>query len=195
MACKLVSSTHIYFDGGCSKRHIMEVCVVVLRNGRADFVRTPVGRGDAMQSEWLALLFSVAIASTLGLQNVRLFGDNASVISLAQGYSQSSNSLYRNYSARLNTARQSFKSLDMSWVARGSNIAGRYLESGNGQWFRAGLSMLEDIEEVKPLAQEVVSQSRFLGSQWAKSQLQIRDQKPRENDLNVSANQTLAKSG
>lgn len=73
----------IFFDGGCRPNPgAMEIAVVA--QGQA-YIRQDVGQGSSFDAEWLALIHAVEVAQTLGMSDVVLLGDSASVIEQASG--------------------------------------------------------------------------------------------------------------
>ena len=73
----------IFFDGGCRPNPgAMEIAVVA--QGRA-YVRQEVGQGSSFDAEWLSLIDAVAVALALGVTDVVLLGDSATVVGQASG--------------------------------------------------------------------------------------------------------------
>ncbi len=73
----------IFFDGGCRPNPgAMEIAVVA--QGQA-YVRPDMGQGSSFDAEWLALIHAVEVAQTLGLTDVVLLGDSATVVGQASG--------------------------------------------------------------------------------------------------------------
>ncbi len=73
----------IFFDGGCRPNPgAMEIAVVA--QGQA-YVRQDAGQGSSFDAEWLALIHAVEVAQSLGMSDVVLLGDSATVIGQALG--------------------------------------------------------------------------------------------------------------
>lgn len=73
----------IFFDGGCRPNPgAMEIAVVA--QGQS-YVRQDIGQGSSFDAEWLSLIHAVAVAQSLGLTDVVLLGDSATVVAQASG--------------------------------------------------------------------------------------------------------------
>ncbi|WP_374126301.1 reverse transcriptase-like protein [Sphingomonas sp. 28-62-11] len=73
----------IFFDGGCRPNPgAMEIAAVA--QGRA-YVRQDIGQGSSFDAEWLALIYAVEVAGLLGVKDVALLGDSATVVGQASG--------------------------------------------------------------------------------------------------------------
>ncbi|OYY66013.1 MAG: hypothetical protein B7Y49_04040 [Sphingomonas sp. 28-62-11] len=60
----------------------MEIAAVA--QGRA-YVRQDIGQGSSFDAEWLALIYAVEVAGLLGVKDVALLGDSATVVGQASG--------------------------------------------------------------------------------------------------------------
>lgn len=120
------AAVKIYFDGGCRPNPgPVETGVVV--GGRL-YLRDDHGQGDSHDAEWLALLEAVALARDLGLCDVVLLGDSASVVAQASGRAPRVPARFDAYRARLADLAAGLDRLRIRHVGRKQNLAGIALE-------------------------------------------------------------------
>lgn len=78
-----MAGVKVFFDGGCRPNPgTMEIAVVAA--GRTMIV-PDAGQGSSMDAEWLALIYALEVAHSLGLADFVLIGDAADVIAKANG--------------------------------------------------------------------------------------------------------------
>ncbi len=73
----------IYFDGGC-RPNPGEMEIAVVAAGRTEILRD-LGQGTSADAEWLALIYALRTAQSLGAADFILLGDSASVVAQASG--------------------------------------------------------------------------------------------------------------
>lgn len=133
----------IYFDGEARPNRwngLNRICVVVVRsqaNERIMLIDEAAGNGDAEKAEWKALIRAAEIAATFQ-GPVAILGDCLVIIDKTRSITSRNKSLQR-YREIVGGAQ-----IDLSWVPRGENLAGRWLEAGDGQYFRNGVAAFED---------------------------------------------------
>ncbi len=111
----------IFFDGGCRPNPgAMEIAVVA--QGQA-YVRQDVGQGSSFDAEWLALIHGVEVASSLGMSDVVLLGDSATVIGQASGRVKCRGDAIAHY-ARFRASIPVGMSVRVRLIKRTQNFAG-----------------------------------------------------------------------
>ena len=125
------TAVKIYFDGGCRPNPgRIETAVVV---GGRSYVRDDHGQGDSHDAEWLALLDALLVAGDLGLRDVVLLGDSASVVGQATGQAPRIPARFDAYRARLADLAAGLDRLRIRHVGRKQNLAGIALERRHGK--------------------------------------------------------------
>ncbi len=137
----------IYFDGEArpnSTEGINRVCVVVVRRDRVSIIDERSGHGDSGVAEWKALVKAIETAKLHNLKQVEIIGDSKLVIegairtpSIRKEW-ESFRDLYRQLSLTI-------PDVQLRWVPRDQNLAGRYLEAGDGPHFRNGVTAFEGL--------------------------------------------------
>ncbi len=118
----------IWFDGGCRPNPgAIETAVVAA--GQAH-LRTDHGPGDNADAEWLALLDALALAGTLGLNEVVLLGDSMMVVDHVRGRARRLPARFEGYVARYRLLAAGFARVRVRHVARSHNLAGIVLQRG-----------------------------------------------------------------
>ena len=112
----------IFFDGGCRPNPGMMEVAAVARG--VPYVRTDLGIGSSELSEWQALLHAVAVARTLGADDVELVGDSASVINQANGLTKCRDADMRQQLEAYRAAVAAFARVRLRQVKRSKNLAG-----------------------------------------------------------------------
>jgi ribonuclease HI len=116
----------LFFDGAC-RPNPGNMQVAVIAAGRT-YHKPELGYGTSEEAEWLALLYALEIASTLGRSDVQLLGDSASVINQALGRTKCrSPEVQRHLAAFADRAKQ-FSRLRIRHVKRTQNLAGIALQ-------------------------------------------------------------------
>ena len=116
----------IFFDGGCRPNPGPMEAAVVIR-GQAHFF-DDVGTGSNTEAEWQALFCAIALARTLGDQDVVFLGDSLEVTrqahcTLTTGQAGSDQAaVFRSLLAQYRPGR-------IRWIKREQNFAGIALES------------------------------------------------------------------
>lgn len=111
----------IFFDGGCRPNPgAMEIAVVA--QGQA-YVRPDIGQGSSFDAEWLALIHAVEVAQTLGLTDVVLLGDSATVVGQASGRMKCRGDAIAHY-ARFRAGIPVGMSVRVRLIKRTQNLAG-----------------------------------------------------------------------
>jgi ribonuclease HI len=117
-----MSSTRIFFDGGCRPNPgMMEVAAVV--RGVAH-VRPGIGVGSNSDAEWLALLHAVEIARAMKLDDVEFVGDSALVVAQAAGMAKCRAPALRAHLAAFHAATAGIGRVRLRQVKRAKNLAG-----------------------------------------------------------------------
>lgn len=121
----------IYFDGGCRPNPgRAEGAVVVVEEGLEPIVHHyAFGDGTSSRAEWEALLMATAVAleHPRGRKGVEFIGDSKNTVKQAREE-------WKCHDETLATMRSAFRVLSrglthtITWVRRGENLAGHYLE-------------------------------------------------------------------
>ncbi len=98
----------------------MEIAVVA--QGQA-YVRPDIGQGSSFDAEWLALIHAVEVAQTLGLTDVVLLGDSATVVGQASGRMKCRGDAIAHY-ARFRAGIPVGMSVRVRLIKRTQNLAG-----------------------------------------------------------------------
>lgn len=116
----------IYFDGGCRPNPgAMELAVVV--RGRGHY-RGDAGQGSSMDAEWLALLYALEIAASLGLTDLQILGDALSVVNQARGLTKCRSPEMQGYREAFDRLAFRFERIRIRHVGRSQNLAGIALD-------------------------------------------------------------------
>ncbi len=112
----------LFFDGGCRPNPgPMEIAVVA--RGQV-YERHDIGTGTNNDAEWLALLYALEIAITLGADDLDLVGDSMLVIQQAKGQWKCRTSVLKIHLAAFNNLASQFTRLTLRHVGRSQNLAG-----------------------------------------------------------------------
>lgn len=112
----------IWFDGGC-RPNPGRIETAVVAAGKVYF-RDDQGIGDSNDAEWLALLEALKIGGDLGVSEVTLLGDSATVVDHARGASRRAAARFGPYLASFNELAAGFESVRIRRVPRAQNLAG-----------------------------------------------------------------------
>lgn len=115
----------VWFDGGCRPNPGAMECAVVAA-GQTWFDGA-LGTGDSNRAEWLALLAAVAVAHSLGADDVVFCGDSAFVIDQVLGRT-APHQATRDCLAAYRDAIVPFSRVRLRHVGRAQNLAGIALE-------------------------------------------------------------------
>lgn len=143
----------IYHDGSArpnkrKKGLVMRSCIVAIEDNTATVIERQEGFGDSLTAEWKALFSALEYAISKDISDIQVYGDSQAVIMMALGYSKTNTEqmticreTYLDLASQLN-------SIEFFWVKRDINLAGRFLDSGNGDYFKSGLSSLHNIDDI-----------------------------------------------
>ncbi len=123
----MASGGKIWFDGG-ARPNPGPIETAVVTGGRV-WHRDDHAAGDNNDAEWLALLDALAVAHDLGLGDVVLIGDAATVVDHARGRMRRVAPRFRAYLARFDALAAGFARVRLRHVGRAQNLAGIALES------------------------------------------------------------------
>ena len=145
-----MTAPRIYFDGEArpSRKGLMRACVIYVGGHSADVRDVPTGRGSSEDAEWLAFLMGVELALGMGLRRATFIGDNLGVINAVLGIERPKKPETRWFADRAATLLVDKPAYTARHVRRDLNLAGRFLECGDGPAFRSGLSLLEGADRV-----------------------------------------------
>lgn len=119
----------LFFDGGCQPNPgEMEICVVA---GGEIYHQPKLGYGTNNVAEWLALIYSLKIAESLGQTEFETVGDSMLVVNQANGVWQCKSEDLKPFLAEFQQQRQKFAKVKISHVRRHQNLAGIALEKGS----------------------------------------------------------------
>lgn len=111
----------LFFDGGCRPNPgLMETAVAA--RGRV-WHRPAIGHGTNDHAEWQALLDALAVAATLGAQDIVLLGDSALVVAHAAGKLKPG-AAFAPYLEAYTAGIAGFSRLRIRRIARTQNLAG-----------------------------------------------------------------------
>jgi ribonuclease HI len=118
-ACSMSESVKIFFDGGY-RPVLGEMETAVVARGALHH-QPRLGPGSSEEAEWLALLHALRVARMLGVPNIILVGDSASVINQAKGVTTCrAAACLENYRDQL----RHFAHVRLRQVPRTQNLAG-----------------------------------------------------------------------
>jgi ribonuclease HI len=112
----------LFFDGAC-RPNPGEMQLAVVAAGKT-YHKSGLGYGSSEEAEWLALLHAVEIASTLGLNDVLLLGDSASVINQVSGKTRCGNAELQRHLTLFKEKAERFSRLRTRHIKRTQNLAG-----------------------------------------------------------------------
>jgi ribonuclease HI len=121
----------IYFDGGC-RPNPGTIEVAVVAGGRL-YHRADLGHGDSNDAEWLALIEALVVARDLGIADVTLLGDSATVVAQASGASRRLAPRFSQYHARFGVLVAGLDRVRIRRVPRTQNLAGIALARLHGR--------------------------------------------------------------
>lgn len=121
----------IYFDGGC-RPNPGKIEIAVVAAGRI-YHRADHGYGDNNDAEWLALIEALGVVRELGIADVILLGDSATVVGQAKGASRRVAPRFRPYHARFGALVAGLDRVRIRRVPRTQNLAGIALERLHGR--------------------------------------------------------------
>jgi ribonuclease HI len=104
---------------------MMEVGVVV--DGRL-YHEKNLGHGTNNVAEWLALLYALSVAKSLGADDVEIWGDSMLVVKQANGLWKCKHHELQGYLAEYRAQQGSFSRIRLGHVRRAQNLAGIALE-------------------------------------------------------------------
>lgn len=120
----------IFFDGGCRPNPgAIEVAAVVRG---VSHVRSGIAHGSNSDAEWLALLHAVAIARSLGLDDVEFVGDSQLVVQQASGTAKCRGEGLKAHLAMYHEAAAAIGRVRLRHVPRSRNLAGIALARRHG---------------------------------------------------------------
>jgi len=137
----------IYYDGEARPNPgRMRGALVAIAGDRATVHELDLGQGGSEEAEWASLLAAVRLARKEGWREVEVMGDNQGVTDHANGLGSPKRPGILAAREELDRLAEGFDCLDILHAPRRLNLAGRYLESGDGAEFRMGLALLEGID-------------------------------------------------
>lgn len=114
--------TKVFFDGGCRPNPgPIEVAAVV--RGQV-FIRDDLGHGSNGDAEWLALLYALELAQSMGLAQFELIGDSRPVIGQANGGVRGRSGGDLAHYARFLGLCKVNPPARIRWIKRAQNLAG-----------------------------------------------------------------------
>lgn len=138
----------IYFDGEARPNPgKLRAGIVVVQDQQARIGSYHTGQGNSHYAEWLALIVAARTAVAMGAPRAELVGSNIGVIDQANGGALIRDPVIQQMSTQLGVLRGLCR-LDVFYVERGVNLAGRLLETGNTAGFRCKVRMCENAEVV-----------------------------------------------
>jgi ribonuclease HI len=117
-----VASPKIFFDGGCRPNPGRIEIAVVVRG--VTYLSDSLGEGTNSDAEWLAAIHALQVASALGLDDVRLFGDSALIVGQANGTLRCRTPELTAHQARFLHLGKGFFRLRIRQIGRAQNLAG-----------------------------------------------------------------------
>jgi ribonuclease HI len=124
----------VYFDGGCTPNPgKMKACVVLCPvNAKAQIhVLDDLGQGTNNLAEWAALILAVTLIQEQ-TGKVAVLGDSQLVVNQANGVWRIKQEVMQNLCLEYQKlARQVEAEIEVAYVPREKNLAGRYLEHGH----------------------------------------------------------------
>lgn len=125
--------TDIYFDGGCKPNPgMMEVAIVIVRDGAEQAYHERLDHGTNNQAEWLALLWAMMEAEKAGIDEITLKGDSQLVINQAKGAWKVKDPSMKYFHDEFQERRAKFRRVGLQYVPRAQNLAGIHIEEVNG---------------------------------------------------------------
>lgn len=116
----------LFFDGGCRPNPGRMETAVVARGEL--YVQPDAGQGTSGEAEWLALLYALEVAATLGARDIVLVGDSANVVAQATGKAKCAKDA-EPYLAEFRAQAAGFMRVRVRAVRRSHNLAGAALEA------------------------------------------------------------------
>jgi ribonuclease HI len=107
----------------------MEVGVVACGDKNILYHERNLGRGTNNVAEWLALIYAMRIAISLGQTDVEIVGDSMLVVNQANGTWQCKKEELKGFLAEFKAIKPSFRSIKVAHVRRAYNLAGIALET------------------------------------------------------------------
>lgn len=119
----------MYFDGGCRPNPgKMKIAVIFLGSYELHTIEELPDQGTNNLAEWIAFVSGLQAAVNVGIDELEVYGDSQLVVNQFKGdYRVKKEELKPLYEKAIELAKN-FKSLSITHVPRGTNIAGIYLE-------------------------------------------------------------------
>ncbi|TRW14476.1 reverse transcriptase-like protein [Glacieibacterium frigidum] len=115
----------IYFDGGC-RPNPGRIEVAVVAAGICYF-EPDLGFGSNNDAEWLAAIYALNMAGTLGVTDIQLLGDSALVVGQANGTTRCRSPKLVRHGAAFDGLRSNFVRVRVRRITRTQNLAGIFL--------------------------------------------------------------------